>query len=69
MADHDVNFNVPERELKRAPIEFRVKRNGALMGTLFVSEGGLEWFPPKKQSGHKLGWKRLAELINPDGDA
>jgi hypothetical protein len=69
MADHDVNFNVPERELKRAPIEFKIKRNKELLGTLFVSEGGLEWFPPKKQSGHKMSWKRFAELIIPDAVA
>lgn len=62
MADHDVNFTVPERELKRAPIEFKIKRNKKLLGTLSVSEGGLEWFPPKKQSGYKVGWKRFDEI-------
>ncbi len=41
MADHDVSFTIPERELGEADIEFRVKRNGSAFGRLRVSEGSI----------------------------
>jgi hypothetical protein len=57
MADHDVQFTIPARELKRAPIEFIVKRNKGAFGRLLISEGGLEWVPANKQYGIGVGWK------------
>lgn len=63
MADHDVNFIVPERELKRAPVEFRVRRKKQIFGTLFVSEGGLKWVPARKQIPHEKSWREFAEFI------
>lgn len=56
MADHDVRFTVPERELKRAPIQFEVRRNKQAFGTLEISEGGLNWWPFKKQRSIGIGW-------------
>ncbi len=42
---HDVEFNVPPRSLGRADVTFNVKKNGAVLGTLTVSNGSLVWFP------------------------
>ena len=35
---HDVQFSVPSRQLGRSDIEFMVKKDGDLIGTLKVSE-------------------------------
>ncbi len=55
MADHDVFFTLPERQLGRADAEFRIKRNAQAFGKLRISEGGLEWVPANKQSGIRIG--------------
>lgn len=59
MADHDVFFTLPERQLGRADAEFRIKRNAQAFGKLRISEGGLEWVPANKQSGIRIGWMEL----------
>ena len=59
MADHDVSFTLPERQLGRADIEFRIKRNGGAFGRLLVSEGAIEWVPSGKQSGIRISWTEL----------
>jgi hypothetical protein len=68
MADHDVYFSIPERELGRADVEFRVKRDGGAFGRLRVSAGSLVWVPVNKQYGYKLGWKQLDKLAQEHGE-
>lgn len=69
MADHDVYFSIPERELGKADVEFRVKRNGQAFGRLRVSVGSLVWVPANKKYGHKLGWKEFDQLAQECGEA
>jgi len=45
MAKHDVSFNIPQRALGKADVEFQVKRDGIVLGTLAVSNGSIVWFP------------------------
>jgi len=68
MADHDVYFSIPERELGKADVEFRVKRNGQAFGRLRVSVGSLVWVPANKKYGHKLGWKAFDLLAQEHGE-
>jgi hypothetical protein len=68
MADHDVYFSIPERELGKADVEFRVKRNGQAFGRLRVSVGSLVWVPANKKYGHKLGWKAFDQLAQEHGE-
>jgi len=68
MADHDVNFTIPERELGKADIEFRIKRDGAAFGRLRVSNGSLVWVPANKTYGHRLSWSRFNELAQEHGE-
>ena len=53
---HDVWFTVPQRDLGKADVEFYVKRDGKVVGTLNVSKGSVVWFPSGTSYGHKLGW-------------
>jgi len=68
MADHDVFFTLPERELGKADIEFKVKRNRSAFGRLRVSNGSLVWIPANKSYGYKLGWTWFDELARKHGE-
>jgi len=63
MAKHDVQFEVPARSLGRADVKFLVKRDGAVIGTLTVSNGSVVWFPKATSYGYKVGWKKFDELM------
>jgi len=41
MAKHDVYFNIPQRALGKADVEFQVKQDGVVLGTLAVSNGSI----------------------------
>lgn len=45
MAQHDVTFTIPERALGKADLEFRVNRDGDMVGRLKVSNGSVAWVP------------------------
>ena len=63
MAKHDVFFNIPQRALGKADVEFQVKQDGIVLGTLAVSNGSLVWFPKKTSYGYKMGWSKFDELM------
>jgi hypothetical protein len=63
MAKHDVSFSIPERSLGKADVEFVVKADGAVFGTLAVSNGTLVWFPKGTTYGLKVGWKKFEDLM------
>jgi hypothetical protein len=44
-------------------LEFQVKVDGAMLGTLSVSEGGLHWRPRHgtKRHGIEISWPEFAE--------
>jgi len=46
---------VEKRPLGRADIEFTVKADGSVLGTLTVSNGSLVWFPKVTTYGCKMG--------------
>lgn len=68
MAEHDVSFTLPERQLGRADIEFRIKRNRRAFGRLRVSEGSLVWVPADRTLGFKLGWVDFDRLAQEHGE-
>ena len=63
MAKHDVSFSIPERALGKADVEFVVKRDGSVLGTLAVSNGSLVWCPRGTTYGLKVGWKKFAAMM------
>jgi hypothetical protein len=64
---HEVSFEIPERRLGKADIEFKVRRDGAILGTLKISKGALVWAPGHKKLGYKLGWTKFDELMQRRG--
>jgi hypothetical protein len=59
MAIHDVSFSIPERALGKADVTFVVKQNGAVLGTLAVSNGSVVWFPKGTTYGCKMSWSKF----------
>lgn len=65
---HNVQFSIPPRDLGRADISFRVKRDGSVLGTLEVSKGSVVWFPKDTSYGHKVGWTDFDTLMRGRGN-
>jgi hypothetical protein len=63
MAIHSVSFSTPTRELGKADVEFVVKKDGAKLGELHVSNGSVVWYPTGNSYGYKLGWQEIGGLI------
>lgn len=59
MAQHVVRFSIPERNLGKSDIEFKVWSDGELFGTLEISKGSLVWYPKGTQYGYKRGWGKF----------
>jgi len=65
---HNVAFSIPERQLGKRDIVFRVRKDGSLFGTLRISKGGVDWFPVKKQLGFGFNWSQIDSLFQTKGD-
>jgi len=63
MAKHDVSFSLPQRALGRSDVEFLVKRDGKVHGTLTVSNGSVVWFPKSTSYGLKVGWAKFEKIM------
>lgn len=64
---HDVVFTLPERSLGKADIEFKVKKNGSVVGRLNVSKGAIVWVPKNASYGYRLNWSDFAALMEKHG--
>jgi len=60
---HKVTFTVPERPLEKKDIEFDVKKDGAMLGTLKIRRGGLVWRPRDYTFGYFLTWTKLSQVV------
>ena len=64
---HTVEFSLPPRQLGRADVEFKVKKDGDAFGTLKVSKGAVVWVPRDAVFGYRLGWVKLNEIMRAQG--
>ena len=63
MAKHDVSFSIPQRALGKSDVEFLVKSDRAVLGTLAVSNGSIVWFPKGTTYGLKVGWNKFNDMM------
>jgi len=63
MAKHKVVMKLPPREIKRADVSFKVKRDGNLLGTLEISNGSIVWYPSGTTYGSKMSWAKFDKLM------
>ncbi len=67
MAQHKVDFIVPERPLGKADVEFKVRRDGDALGRLKVSNGTIVWVPRGKTYGFKMNWPDFNNMMQQNG--
>jgi len=60
---HQVSFTVPSRPVGYKDIEFDVKKDGAMLGSLKVSQGGIVWRPRDNIFGYFLSWNKLDQVV------
>ena len=67
---HRVTFSLPTREVGHSDIEFLVRKDGSVVGTLLVSRGAVVWRRKGKSwRGKKLGWAEFHEVMQKYGHA
>ena len=62
-----MEFSVPWRKLGKADLEFKVKRNGSVLGTLKVSKGGVEGVVRGSKYGSTMTWADFGDLMKQHG--
>ena len=63
MAKRGVFFGISQRSLGKADVEFQVKQDGIVLGTLAVSNGSIVCFPKGTTYGLKMGWTKFDRLM------
>lgn len=67
MSAHKIDFTVPERPLGNVDVEFKVQRDGQMLGRLRISKGNIHWVPKNAKFGFKLNWHEFDALIKERG--
>jgi hypothetical protein len=62
MGNHDVRLTTRHLRVEGIDLDFDVKRDGRMLGTLSISEGGLLWRPAnfQKRNGISVSWAEFA---------
>ena len=68
MAQHQVTFTIPKRELQLSDLEVRVRSNGKMMGRLRISKGSLVWLPKYHANGYKFSWEDFNDVAINHGE-
>jgi len=65
---YKVSYNLPDVNLSKTDVEFRVWADGEMLGRLLVSKGAVVWRPRNKsKKAHKLRWRDFANLMETHG--
>lgn len=64
---HQVTFNVPDYPVGKSDIEFDIRKDGVMFGTLKVSKGGIVWRPRDNQYGYILNWDKISNITEREG--
>jgi hypothetical protein len=68
MASHEIEVELPARQIVNTDLVVTVRSDGVQLGELRISRGTLDWRPGKHQRVISLGWETFARLIQ-DWDA
>lgn len=64
MAEHDVKFRIPWRDLGYEDVVFAVRIDGEeLLGRLKISKGAVVWAPGKKKLAYRMSWERFDQAM------
>jgi len=65
---YDVSLKTAAFDVTKKDVEFHVKHNGAMLGRLLLSKGGVEWVPKDHEKGHHLKWREFGALLEENGE-
>lgn len=70
MADHEVRLSTQNFLVAGIDLAFEVKVDGATLGTLSVSEGGLDWRPRhgRRKSPIAVSWTEFDRFARTKGE-
>ena len=68
MASHEIEVELPARQIVNTDLVVTVKSDGVQLGELRISRGTLDWRPAKHHRTISLEWETFARLIQ-DWDA
>lgn len=60
--EHKVIIKLPERQIGKSDVFFRVNRNGRRFGRLKISKGGLVWVKRDAERGRIITWESFDEF-------
>ena len=67
MAKHDIYLTIPPKTVLNKDTEFEVHSDEAMLGTLLVSKGTIEWRPANYISGYHLSWEDFNRIMQEKG--
>jgi len=61
---HEVLFKYPKgRIIGNSDIEFEIKDDNELLGTLKVSRGSVKWVEKGKKKEHEISWEQFSNYM------
>ncbi len=65
---HAISLELNTKVVQSKDIKFSILKDNSVLGHLLISKGNIEWLPPNKHTnGHRLTWKKFAELMENQG--
>lgn len=63
MAQHKVSFELPRREMGKVDTNFYIQKDGAVLGRIRISKGGLDYYPANRKKPIKINWTKFDGMI------
>lgn len=63
MAKHNVSFELPKREMGKVDADFFIQKDGATLGQIRISKGGLDYYPANRKKPIKIGWTQFDKMV------
>jgi hypothetical protein len=60
---HEINFEIPQRDLGKVDIEFTISSAGCRLGRLKISKGGVDYYPRNAKKPIKKSWAQVDTLF------